>query len=190
AAKIYGYEAETPSMAGFVLWMFRQAAGDFTASTSRAARNIEIDFRSFRDNRQSTQALKTLACQAESDLDYAEQVSTASLAELVASDVFDAGEKEIILRLIHAIATHTMSERDITETIRSRRTSMWFDDYATLYTALDAAAELLPLIKSTQLDIQTFDEGLTRYRNEWYRVDQLYRQFTHAAHTAEFKQPL
>lgn len=190
AAKIYGYEAERPSMAGFVLWMFRQAAGGFTASTSGATRNIEIDFRSFRDNRQSTQALKTLARQAEKDLDYTEQISTISLDELVASDVFDSGEKEIILRLINAIVTRTMSERDITDTIRSRRMSMWFDDYATLYTALDAAAELLPLIKSTQLDIQTFDQGLTRYRDEWYRIDQLYRQFTHAAHTAEFKQPL
>src|SRR5699024_6942545 len=190
AAKIYGYEAERPSMAGFVLWMFRQAAGGFTASTSRATRNIEFDFRSFRDNRQSTQALKTLARQAEKDLDYTEQISTISLDELVASDVFDSGEKEIILRLINAIVTRTMSERDITDTIRSRRMSMWFDNYATLYTALDAAAELLPLIKSTQLDIQTFDQGLTRYRDEWYRIDQLYRQFTQAAHTAEFKQPL
>src|SRR5699024_4675243 len=144
----------------------------------------------FRDNRQSTQALKTLARQAEKDLDYTEQISTISLDELVASDVFDSGEKEIILRLINAIVTRTMSERDITDTIRSRRMSIWFDDYATLYTALDAAAELLPLIKSTQLDIQTFDQGLTRYRDEWYRIDQLYRQFTQAAHTAEFKQPL
>src|SRR5699024_2804342 len=157
ASKIYGYEAETPSIAGFVLWMFRQAVGGFAASSSHAARNIEIDFRSFRDNRQSTQALKILARQTEKNLDYAEQASATSLAELVASDIFDAGEKEIILRLVNAIATHTMSERDITETIRSRRTSIWFDDYATLYTALDAAAELLPLIKSTQLDIQTFD---------------------------------
>lgn len=190
AAKIYGYKAETPSMAGFVLWMFRQAAGGFTASTSRATRNLEIDFRSFRDNRQSTQALKTLARQAEKDLDYTEQASTAPLDELVTSDVFDVGEKEIILRLVNAIATHTMSERDITETIRSRRISMWFDDHATLYSALDAAAKLLPLIKSTQFDIQSFDEGLTRYRDEWYRVDQLYRQFTRAAHAAEFKQPL
>ena len=38
--------------------------------------------------------------------------------------------------------------------------------------------------------VQSFDEGLDKYRHELFRVDQLYRQFTFAARTAEFAAPL
>ncbi|NOJ60006.1 BREX-1 system phosphatase PglZ type A [Arthrobacter sp. 260] len=191
AAKIYGYDSQTPSVAGFVLWMFQQARGGFGATTSKAARNIEIDFRSFRNDRQSLAALKKLARQAETDLDYVEQATDASLAVLMATDIFDAGEKEIIRRLIDGIASQTISVRDIADTIRTRRRdSVWFDDYATLYVALGAAAELIPAIRSARIDVLSFEDGFSRYRDDLFRIDQLYRQYTLASQTAEFTQPL
>lgn len=191
AAKIYGYDSGSPSVAGFVLWMFKQARDGFAATTSNAARNIEIDFRSFRDSMRSAEALKTLARQAETDLDYAEQAAAASLSELVSIDVFDAGEKEIIRRLIEGVGSQTTPSRDIAETIRARRRdSVWFDEYSTLYAALGAAADLIPAIRSARLDVSSFDNGITRYRDDLFRIDQLYRQYTLASQTAEFKQPL
>lgn len=191
AANIYGYHSETPSMAGFVLWMFKQARGGFAATTSNAARNIEIDFRSFRNDRHSLVALKKLARQAETDLDYIEQASDASLSELVATDIFDAGEKEIIRRLIQGIASQTIPLPDIAGIIRTRRRdSIWFDDYATLYAALGAAAELIPAIRSALIEVSSFDDGFSRYRDDLFRIDQLYRQYTLASRTAEFTQPL
>lgn len=191
AKQIYGYDAEAPTVAGFVLWMFRQAQGGFAASTSNSARNVEIDFRSYRDSRQSEKALKTLARQAESDLDYADQVSSLSLADLTTIDTFESGEKEIIRRLIEGISSQTLSAHEIADTIRTRRReSVWFEDYETLYAALAAAAELIPAIRLARLDVSSFDDGLTKYRDELFRIDQLYRQYTFAARNAEFKQPL
>lgn len=191
ATDIYGYESESPSTAGFALWMFKQARDGFEATSSSAARNIEIDFRSFRDSMRSADALKKLARQAEIDLDYAEQAKEASLSELARNDVFDAGEKEIIRHLVEGIQSQTLAPRDVAEMIRTRRRdSVWFDDYATLYSALGAAAELLPAIRSARLDVSAFDDGLIRYRDDLFRIDQLYRQYTLASQTAEFKQPL
>jgi uncharacterized protein (TIGR02687 family) len=191
ASKIYGYESDAPSVAGFVLWMFKQARGGFAATVSNKARNLEIDFRSFRNDRQSVNALKSLARQAEADLDYLDHAADAPLAELVSTDIFDAGEREIIRRLINGIATQTLAPRDIAETIRARRRdSVWFDDYSTLYAALGAASELLPAILSARVDVSGFDEGFTRYRDDLFRIDQLYRQYTLASKTAEFTQPL
>lgn len=191
ASKIYGYEADTPTVPGFVLWMFRQARSSFITTVSNKARNLEIDFRSFRNDRQSVNALKNLARQAEADLDYVDHATDAPLTELVATDLFDAGEREIIRRLIDGIATQTLAPRDIAETIRARRRdSVWFDDYATLYAALGAASDLLPTIRSARIDVSGFDEGFTHYRDDLFRIDQLYRQYTLASKTAEFTQPL
>jgi uncharacterized protein (TIGR02687 family) len=171
--------------------MFKQARDGFTATTSNTMRNIEIDFRSFRNDRQSLASLKTLARSAETDLDFAETAVGASFSDLISSDVFDAGEKEIIRRVIAGISAQSLPSQDVVQAIRTRRRdSLWFDDYATLYAALGAAAELIPAIRSARLDVSSFEDGLIRYRDDLYRIDQLYRQYTFASQTAEFQQPL
>lgn len=191
AEHIYGYQSESPTIAGFVLWMFQQARDGFEVAASKSARNLAIDFRSFRDSKRSASAVKTLARKAEGDLGYVDQVAEISWEALKDADVFDLAEREVIRRLGDGIINHTMPPREVLETIGIRRQdSFWFEDYATLYEALAAAAELLPTIRTAQLDLTSFDEGLVRYRDDLFHIDQLYRQFTYAYQTAEFKQPL
>lgn len=191
AEHIYGYRSESPTVPGFVLWMFQQARDGFDVVSSKGARNLAIDFRSFRDSKRSAPAIKTLARKAEDDLGYKDTVSDLPWEVLKASDIFDATEREMIRRLVDGILNQSIPHRDVLEAITlRRRDSFWFEDYSTLYEALAAAAELFPAIRTVQLDCSSFDDGLTRYRDELFRIDQLYRQFTYAYQTAEFKQPL
>jgi uncharacterized protein (TIGR02687 family) len=64
------------------------------------------------------------------------------------------------------------------------------DGYRRLYMAIASAAQLLDAIASLDLATRSFDEGLERYRREWFRIDQLYRQFVYAARMAEYPRPL
>lgn len=191
AENIYGYQSESPTIAGFVLWMFQQARDGFDVAASKGGRNLAIDFRSFRDSKRSASALKTLAHKVEGDLGYDDQVAEIPWEVLREADVFDAAEREVIRRLVDGIINYTLPQRDVLETIGIRRhDSFWFEDYATLYEALAAAVELLAAIRTAQLVFTSFDEGLVRYRDDLFRIDQLYRQFTYAYQTAEYKQPL
>ncbi|WP_149085481.1 MULTISPECIES: BREX-1 system phosphatase PglZ type A [Microbacterium] len=191
AQHIYGYATAAPTVAGFALWMFQRAAEGFDTASSNKARNLAIDFRSFRDSKRSAPAMKALARKIEDDLNYKNVATQLPWETLRDSDVFEASEREVIHRLVESIISQSMSTRDMLDTISARRReSFWADDYATLYDAVSAAAELIPAIRTAKFDIASFDEGLTRYRDEWFRIDQLYRRFTHAYLTAEFKQPL
>ncbi|MGY0497655.1 BREX-1 system phosphatase PglZ type A [Nocardia sp. FBN12] len=191
AAGIYGYVSPAPTVAGFVLWMFQRAVDKFGVTESNKARNLALDFRGFRDSKRSSAAMKSLARTVEGNLDYADHVSEIAWETLKVTDVFDASEREVIRRLVEGISTQTMPYREIDDAISARRRdSFWFDDYATLYEGLSAAAELLPAIRNASYQISSFGEGLTRYRDEWFRIDQRYRQFTQAYLTAEFKQPI
>src|SRR5690606_4717407 len=76
------------------------------------------------------------------------------------------------------------------EVVRQRQSSVWIDDYGLLYTAVARASELLGELASLNFAMQTFDDGLERYRREWFRIDQLYRQFTSAYRTFEGPNPL
>lgn len=191
AKHIYGYRSESPTVPGFILWMFQRAHDGFDVTASNGARNLAIDFRSFRDSKRSARAIKVLARKTEDDIGYQEQVSEIPWDALTDADIFEAAERETIRRLVDGIVNQTMPQRDVLDAISTRRRdSFWFEDYATLYEALAAAAELFPAIRTCRVDFTSFDEGVTRYRDELFRIDQLYRQFTYAYLTAEFKQPL
>lgn len=191
AEAIYGYNSAAPSVAGFALWMFQRASEGFDSASSRQARNLEIDFRSFRDSKKSSEAMKIIAGKAENDLGYRGTVPGLSLVNLLGSDVFEGTEREVIRRLVDGIASQTISTRDILETINSRRReSFWFDEYKSLYDCIADATELLAMIRSAKLHVSSFSEGLTHYRDEWFRIDQLYRTAVHAFEQATYKQPL
>lgn len=191
AEHIYGYATDTPTIAGFALWMFQRAAEGFDTASSNKVRNLAIDFRSFRDSKRSATAMKVLARKIEDDLSYKEVATQMPWETIQDADVFEAFEREVIHRLVESVVSQRILTRDVLDTISARRReSFWSDDYATLYDGLSAAAELIPAIRTAKLEIPSFEDGLTRYRDEWFRIDQLYRQFTHAYLTAEFKQPL
>jgi uncharacterized protein (TIGR02687 family) len=189
-ASIYGYTSPSPSVADLVLWVFRQANAGFKSERPGVLRNIQLDFGSLRNDRRSQEALTTLAKRAARDLDYASTIEDASFRDLLGNDLFEEADRKIISDLARAVAERTVTARDVTEVIRSRQSSIWVDGYRKLYAAIGCASDLLTALSTLNLSMQSFDEGLERYRDDWFRIDQLYRQFTYAARTAEFTGPL
>jgi len=189
-ASIYGYMSPSPSIADFVLWVFQQANAGFKSERPGGLRNIQLDFGSLRYDRRSQESLTTLAKSASRDLDYASSIEDASFRDLLGNDLFEETDRKIISDLARAVAERTVTGREVTEVIRSRQSSIWAEGYQQLYTAIGCASDLLTALSTLNLSMQSLDEGLERYRGEWFRIDQLYRQFTYAARTAEFPGPL
>lgn len=190
AATIYGYTSPNPSIDDFVLWMFRQAISGFKSERPGALRNIQLDFASLRNDRHSQAALMALARRAARDLDYARTIEDTGFRDLIGNDLFEDVDRKIISELAHAVAERTVTAREVTEVIRGRQSSIWIDGYRQLYTAIGSASDLLAGLAALNLSMHSFDEGLERYRREWFRIDQLYRQFVYAARTTEHAGPL
>lgn len=190
AASIYGYESSTPSVDDFVLWMFRKALDGFTSDPPGGLRNIQLDFAGLRNDRRSQEALAALARRAARDLDYASTIEDRTFRDLLAVDLFEEADQKIISDLARAVAEQTVPAREVMEAIRARQSSVWIDGYKLLYTAIGTAAELLAKLSTLDLTMPSFDEALERYRNDWFRIDQLYRQFTCSYRTYEGPNPL
>jgi uncharacterized protein (TIGR02687 family) len=189
-ARIYGYEASPPSIDDLVLWIFREAIGGFKSDRPGGLQNIQLDFASLRNDRRSQEALATLAKRAARDLNYASMIEDASFRDLVAVDLFEETDQKIISDLARAVAERTVTSREVSEVVRARQSSVWINSFRQLYTAIASASEMLGMIPSLDLVVQSFDDGLESYRREWFRIDQLYRQFVYAARTAEYPKPL
>ena len=189
-ASIYGYESVSPSIDDFVLWVFRKAMEGFKSDRPGGLQNIQLDFASLRNDRRSQNALATLAKRASADLDYKASIEDATFRDLASFDLFEETDRKIISDLARAVAEQTVTAREVGEVVRARQSSVWIDGYRQLYTAIGAAAELLSELSTIDFTFSSFDEALERYRNDWFRIDQLYRQFTYARRTFEGPHPL
>jgi len=189
-ASIYGYESTSPSIDDLVLWIFRVAIDGFKSDRPGGLHNIQLDFASLRNDRRSQAALAALAKRAARDLGYASTIEDASFRDLVTVDLFEEVDQKIISDLAQAVAEQAVTAREVADVVRARQSSVWIDGYRQLYTAIASASELLATIGSLNLVVQSFEDGLERYRREWFRIDQLYRQFVYATRMAEYPKPL
>ena len=186
----YGYDSASPSIDDLVLWIFQKAIEGFKSDRPGGLQNIQLDFASLRNDRRSQEAMATLAKRAARDLDYKSKIEDRSFRDLVAVDLFEENDQKIISDLARAVAEQTVTSREVAEVVRARQSSVWIDGYKQLYTAVASASELLGELASLNVGMQSFDDGLERYRREWFRIDQLYRQFTFAYRTYEGPHPL
>lgn len=189
-ASIYGYESAAPSIDDFILWIFRRAIDGFTSDRPGGLHNIQLDFASLRNDRRSQNALSALAKRVSADLDYKASIEDATFRDLVGIDLFEEADQKIIADLARAVSEQTVTAREVAEVVRARQSSVWIDGYRELYTAIGAGADLLAALNAIDYTVSSLDEALTRYQTDWFRIDQLYRQFTYARRAFEGPHPL
>lgn len=187
---IYGYKFESPSIDDLVLWIFSRAIEGFASERPGGLQNIQLDFASLRNDRRSESAMAVLARRAADDLDYRSTIADAGFRDLVSDFVFEETDQKIISDLASEVAAQTVTPREVADVVRARQRSVWIDGYRQLYAGIASASELLGELVSLNLAIESFDDGLERYKRDWFRIDQLYRQFILAARTAEYPKPL
>jgi uncharacterized protein (TIGR02687 family) len=190
AASIYKYTSSTPTMDDFVLWMFSRAIEDFASTTPDGLRNIRSDFNSLRYDVRSQAMMTTLASRAAQALDVNSKIEHRDYRDLLKVTIFEEIDRKVIVDLAAAVASQTVTTREVADVVYRRRESLWRAKYAKLYDAIQSASELLTAVAGLPNAITSADMGLERYQSDWFHIDQHYRWFTHAYQTAEFQKPL
>ena len=73
------------------------------------------------------------------------------------------------------------------ERINQRKNSFWYKKHIHAYEAIKLAVELRNLIIGNDLKVQSFENGLHQYCNNWWRIDRTYRRCVF--HTRSYEQP-
>lgn len=189
-ASIYKYASMTPTIDDFVLWMFSRAIEDFSSTMPDEFRNIRSDFNALRYDVRTQDVMTTLASRAAKALDVKTRIDHRDYRELAKITIFEEIDRKVIVDLAAAVATQSVTPREVAEIIRQRQHSLWSTKYTKLYKAIQSASELLAEIKALPHSIATAAVGLEKYQSDWFRIDQHYRWFTYAHQTADFQQPL
>lgn len=189
-ASIYKYASTTPTIDDFVLWMFSRAIEDFSSTTPDEFRNIRSDFNALRYDVRTQDVMTTLASRASDALDVKTRIEHRDYRELANITIFEEIDRKVIVDLAAAVATQSVTPREVADIVRQRQHSLWNTRYSKLYRAIQSASELLTEIAGLPHAIATAAVGLEQYQADWFRIDQHYRWFTYAHQTADFQGPL
>jgi uncharacterized protein (TIGR02687 family) len=101
-------------------------------------------------------------------------------------DSYELIERFVLSRLLQRFQGNA-SDAELLDAIRNRSSSCWFEKHLHGYRALEQAITFRSLLAKADLAVPSFEEGLQRYCNGWWRLDQAYRRCIFHART--YQQP-
>ena len=101
-------------------------------------------------------------------------------------DSYELIERFLLSRLLRRFMADG-SDATLLEALRNRRMSCWYEKHQHGYLALEQAITFRALLARADLAVPSFEDGLQRYCNGWWRLDQAYRRCIFHART--YQQP-
>jgi uncharacterized protein (TIGR02687 family) len=181
----FGYRSDDPSIADFALELFRSSYFMDLGESASLASDAQVCFKRWKDSRTSEGPFEKLSTEYAGALDIEKDLERRDFRDLTSLDQFEAIDRKIIANLVQEVVQQTVSDDEVERRVRMRRGTHWFQSFAPIYDAVQAASRLFNELSQTSLEVPNFDDGLKLYANQWFKIDQLYRAFVHNADQAK-----
>lgn len=177
----FGYGSSQPSLQDFAIELFKscffsEVDADYRPSLSQEAK---VFLRRWKDSRSHAQAFEVLSDQCASVLQIEDCLQGLDYRKLMGVDEFEAVDRKILAELVRDVAARTVSAQDLEAWVLQRRRGHWFGRYADVYLALEHAAKFMHELELTPLEMASLADGIEKYTQIWFTLDQHYRKFIH-----------
>jgi uncharacterized protein (TIGR02687 family) len=185
--KLLGYDISKPSIKDFAIEVFNTAFN--TALNEKATLDSEVIYllKRWKDHTQHKKAFREFSANCAEWLGIEQKISAKKIRELIDIDYFELVERKILSDLNQAILSGTITAGEAEQVIRQRSMSHWFEDFRDEYACLESAVQFFSMIKTTEIRIDTFDDGLEKYKSNLHKLDMYYRKFIY--HYQQANQP-
>jgi uncharacterized protein (TIGR02687 family) len=175
--RVYGYRSETPGIVDFGIELFKSCYAMETNGPVRLTGDALVFLKRWKDSRLFEASFETLSNRYSEALGIEQDLSKRDFRELIELDYFRLIDQKIIRDLVKAVEARTVSSGDVTLWVRQRRQGHWYEDFKHLYETVDYASQFITTLVEANLDMESMADGIRRYCQSWYRLDQLYRKF-------------
>ena len=177
----YGYKSDEPGIHDFVIELFKSCYAMGTDGDVRLSSDALVFLRRWKDSRQYEASFESLSKKCAESLGIEQDLQHRDFRSLIDLDYFSLIDEKIIYELVQNVVARTVSTGDVALWVRQRRQSHWYKSYQHLYEAIDFASQFFHLLDEVTLEMDSMSDGIQRYSQSWFRLDQLYRKFTYHA---------
>lgn len=181
--RAYGYASEQPGLRDFVIELFKNCFFTDVESEYKARLSAEaqVFIRRWKDSRTHSQRYETLSDECATILQIDEKLQTIDYRTLMDLDYFELIDQKILSDLVRDVVARTVTAQEVEQWVRQRRQGHWFDRFKDVYLAIEHGAQFIQLLDITQLEMSSLEEGIKKYTQTWFRLDQRYRKFVYHA---------
>lgn len=181
--RAYGYTSEQPGLRDFVIELFKTCffADVEPEYKARLSAEAQVFIRRWKDSRAHSQRFETLSGECATILQVDEKLQDIDYRALMELDYFELIDQKILSDLVRDVVARTVSAQEIEQWVRQRRQGHWFDRFKDVYLAIEHGAQFIQLLGMIQLEMNSLEDGVKKYAQTWFRLDQRYRKFIHHA---------
>lgn len=183
----FGYASPEPNLRDFAVALFNSVSSMGPSGEGELLPHARVFLSIWKDSLSSRPAFELWSDHLAGVLRVEDQLNDAPESyEPDDDDSYEVIERFVLSRLLQRFQGDA-SDADLLETIRGRSSSCWFEKHLHGYRALEQAITFRGLLAKADLQVPGFEEGLHRYCNSWWRLDQAYRRCIFHART--YQQP-
>lgn len=181
--RAYGYVSERAGLRDFVIELFKACflMGTDPEHKARLSTESLVFLKRWKDSRSHEQSFELLSEKCAEVLQIGDRLHGLDYRKLMELDYFELIDRKILSEMVHAVVARTVTAQEVAQCLRQRRQSHWFAHFEDVYLSVDHAAQLLQLLDTTKLEMTSLSDGVEKYAQSWYRLDQLYRKFIYHA---------
>lgn len=175
--KLLGYKNKPATIKDLCLEMFGAAYNAALDKAHSLDQEAIYLLKRFKDHVRYRKSFRELSRQCSEWFGIKQDLQLRDLKDVTDIDYFELIEQKILSELTQAIGRESIGLIEVERTIRRRMLSHWYDAYSHEYGALESAATLRQLMNTLDIGIFSFDEGIQKYLNQFYKLDFQYRKF-------------
>ena len=181
--RAYGYASDQPGLRDFVIELFKTCffadiEPDYKARLSAEA---QMFIKRWKDSRAHSQSYEALSDECAAILQIDEKLQSIDYRSLKELDYFELIDQKILSDLVQDVVARTVSAQEVEQWVRQRRQGHWFERFKDVYLAIEHGVQFIQLLDMTQLEMNSLGDGVKKYAQTWFRLDQRYRKFIHHA---------
>lgn len=175
-ARQYHYRSDAPTILDFAIEVFLTAAPCGRAPA--LGKEARVFMGRWKDSNRYRSIFEELSARLEAELNIkAELHKIDGYLELLDADAFEAIDQKIIVELRNDILRGRISLEALRSAVERRESAYWYEKYVNVYSALLAAKRLEDAIQNLDFAFRDTADGIQRYTQTYWQIDQLYRHF-------------
>ncbi len=176
----YDYHSEQPTLLDFLLQLMRFSIATLVENPPKLSNEAGTLINHWKDSYQHRvnydQLSKIIAAKDFLNLQKILQ-NVHSVEDLLEHDGFSEIDQRILSEIKQEFSVSEPPLELIGRWIGSRINGHWYQEYEASYTAFQEAIELFFLLDKLELKINSFEDGLKKYTETFYKLDLHYRRF-------------
>jgi len=174
--RTFGYQSKTPGIQDFAIELFKSCYALELGQPASFSNDARVFLKRWKDSISQHEVFEVLSEQYANLLNIEQDLHKQDFRKLAGMDIFRMIDQKVISDLVNAVSSRTIPPSDVAAIIRQRRQGHWYKTFQHIYDTIDNAAQFIKTLDETKLSVETFGEGLQRYSQTWYQLDQLYRK--------------